>query len=177
MVKKLALFLAYAIFFIASLLFFLPKEELYYLAEKHLQKQGVVFFDETLNDEGFSLHLQNLGIAFKGVHGATAEDVRVKPFLLYNALSVKELKLAAALRSFLPLEVEEITVLYTPLSPLELQATARGAFGTIEGRYNIVTNEVHAKLNASDEMQKNYAHTLRYFKKEQNGEYAYAKKL
>ena len=58
MVKKFLKFIGYFLFFIFMLIFFSPKENLYYLAEKELAKKSILISKESIKDSGFSFNIK-----------------------------------------------------------------------------------------------------------------------
>ena len=161
----------------ASLLFFLPKVELYYLVEHTLKKHELVFYDEIAKDEGFSLKLEGMHVAAKGVKTLSIEKTEVALYGLYNTINAQNVQLSSALQSFVPLAIADAKITYTPLNPLSMSLYAQGDFGELRGELHLLESELRIHLVASEEMKKGYAHALREFKRDENGEYDYAKKF
>jgi hypothetical protein len=75
MVKMLKLF-AYFVFFILALIYCSPKENIYYFAEKGIEKYKVMLSDEKIKDSGFSLELSDVTASYDSVHSANIENIK-----------------------------------------------------------------------------------------------------
>ena len=174
---KIAKFFGYLLFFLAMVLFFLPKVELFYLAEKQLEPLKVIISDEKLVDSGFSLEVQDAKIYFEGIESASIEQVQINPWVLTNSVTLQNIKLSHAAKSFVPLDVESVELSYHLFNPVAVNIYAKGGFGELQGKLDLINTNVTLSLNPSSKMTKEYAHTLRNLKKEKTGEYSYAKDL
>ncbi|SFV70786.1 hypothetical protein MNB_SM-5-1484 [hydrothermal vent metagenome] len=173
MVKKIGKFFAYLLFFLGALLYFMPKESLYFLGEKELQKYHVVIAHESVKDRGFSLALRHLDLYVESIQSATIERVDIALFAFYNEIEADNIHLSSALASMLPTKIENVDIKYSVLNPLNVTFTAVGDFGRVQGVANIKERKIIAFLKPSSLMLRNYRATLRNFKKQSNGEYKY----
>jgi len=173
MVKRIGKFFAYLFFFLGALLYFMPKESLYFLGEKELQKYHVVIAHESVKDRGFSLALRHLDLYVESIKSATIESVDIALFGLYNEVEADNIHLSSAVASMLPTKIEHVDIKYSVINPLNVTFTALGAFGTVQGVANIKERKIIARLKPSSLMLRNYRSTLRNFKKQANGEYKY----
>lgn len=174
MVKLLKTF-GYILFFICALVFFMPKTSLYHYAEKELEKHKVVFSNEQALDSGLSLKLSDVDISYESIESANVEVVDVKLFLLYNTISIHNIILSDMAASFIPVKVESLEVHYSIVNPLYITANASGEFGEASAKVNILDRNATLLLNPSPLMKKKYSSTLRKLKKNNQGEYRYAK--
>ena len=174
MVKVLKFF-AYALFFILALVYFLPKSSLYYFAEQELQKQKIVISNETIKEKMFSLKLQNLVPSYAGVDVAHIAETDIQLFIFYNTLTIYDANLSSMASTFVPLHVDIAEVKYTILDPLTVYMHAKGAFGEADAMLHIKDRNITILLKPSSLMQKQYGNSMRKLKKNQNGEYEYAK--
>jgi len=151
----------------------MPKESVYYFAEKELQKEGVVIAHEVVKDTGLSLKLSHLDIYVQSIESASVKELDISLFGLYNEATAKEIELSSALSSMLPTKIKKVTVRYTVLHPLEVKLNAAGAFGVLHATANLKERKVRAVLEPATIMKRNYRQALRNFKKQANGEYEY----
>ncbi len=172
---KLSKLLAYIFFFILALIYFMPKESVYYYLEKELQKQKVILSDEEIIDSGFSLQLNNTKLSYDSIESANVENINIKIFLVYNSLSVSNVKLLDVASSFVPLQIDAINIKYTILNPLNIVAESNGEFGQANAKVNILDRNISIVLKPSQLMLKKYRATLRNLKKNKAGEYKYEK--
>jgi len=174
---KIYKFFAYCLFFIAMLLFFLPKENLYYLLEQELAKKEVFISNEKLNEEIFGISLQDASVSYKGIEVAQVHKIRGDFLLFYNKISLQNIELSSLTASYFPSKVEDAVVIYSVLDPFVLQISAKGTFGILYGTYALQDGRLKIFLKPSKLFLKSYRRTLRYMKKSENGEYSYEKAL
>lgn len=174
MVKLLKL-LAYVIFFILALIYFIPKESVYYYLEKELLQEKVVLSGEEIVDSGFSLQLNNAKVSYDSIESADVENINIKMFLVYNSLSVRNVKLLDVASSFVPLKIDLIDIKYTIFNPLNIVAESNGEFGQANAKVNILDRNISIVLKPSKVMLQKYKTTLRNLKKNKAGEYKYEK--
>lgn len=177
MVKKLALFFAYFLFFMLCVIYFAPKENLYYLLEQKLQPFAVIISDEKVIDSGFSLKLKDAKLYVQSVESADISEMEIKPFFVFNALHVSGIELAKISSSFAPTKIEKIDITQSLINPVVLHVSARGEFGEMSGSFNMLHNHLSAVVKPSELMLKNYKNSLRYFSINEEGEYVYDKDL
>jgi hypothetical protein len=177
MVKKIFFFLSYTLFFFGALIYFSPKEQLYYLGEEYLKQESVFIYNESLQDEGFSFTISEFDLALQGVKSLHAKEAKITLFGFYNSIGITDIELSSALASFIPLKITNVKLGYTLLNPLEVSIELFGDFGEAYGGYSLIDNEVEIKVIASEQMKREFKHTLKEFKKDDKGEYSYAKKF
>ena len=175
MVKKVLKFLAFTLFFLLALVVFTPKESFYFLIEKNLKKFDVVVSNEILENNFLSLGIKNLEISTKGVESATVSQADIMFLLFYNSLEFTNVKLSSLVDAYAPSRVDKIEVTYTLFNPLVLHANAEGKFGEAEVAFNILDRELNVSLSPSKVMLSKYRKTMKMMKKDENGEYVYAK--
>lgn len=174
MVKTLKL-LAYFAFFILALIYFSPKESIYYFGEKGVEKYKVVLSGEKITDSGFYLDLNDVTVSYDSIQSAKVEDINVKMFLLYNSISAKNIKLSNIAVSFIPLHVQSLDVSYTIFNPLVIGLNANGEFGEAKGEINILDRNITMVITPSKVMETKHQDTLANLKKNANGSYSYDK--
>lgn len=177
MVKKLLFFLVYTLFFIGALIYFSPKEQLFYLAESSMKEANLYIYNETFYDNGFSFSLQDFDISFESVKALHAMNATCSLFGISNSIIVQDITLSGALSSFIPLKIESLELSYSILNPLNITLYSKGDFGEAHGNFALLEQEAKVSLIPSQQMQKEFKHTLREFKQDTAGGYIYAKKL
>ncbi len=173
--KKLAIFFAYALFFIVALMYFAPKVSAFYFLEEQLKPYGVIISSEKLSDKGFSLDIEDAVISFKSIESAHLTQANITIFVLYNAIHIEGVKLSSTASSFLPLAIEKGDMVYSIADPFHVKGKVYGDFGEADLLYDISQNSVYIALKPSKLMLNKYRSTLRNFKKDENGEYIYEK--
>jgi hypothetical protein len=175
MVKKLLRFFAYLAFFVLALIYFAPKESIYYLLENELKNYSVIISDETLTDKGVSLTIQNAALYVKSIESAKIQNCDVTFLLLYNSINARDIMLSESVKSLVPLKIESLAFTQSIFDPLHVNIHAVGDFGEAKGNVNLLERSVHIELIASDLMQKEYKNALREFKKSEDGGLFYDK--
>jgi len=175
MVKKILIFFIYLIFFITSIIYFMPKVNLYYFLEHKLKPSSVIISMEEVEDKGLNLEIQNAKVFFKSIESAEISKINLSIFLIFNKLNAKNITLSSITKSFIPTKIDNIDVVMSVLNPLNAHIYATGEFGKAYGVYNIIDKSLKVKLTPSNIMKTKYKKTLMGLKKSENGEYEYVK--
>ncbi len=156
---------------------FVPKTSIYYLLEKNLKKFDVVISDEQLKESLLSLNITNAHISTKGIDSAIISKSDITLLLFYNKLSFRDIKLSSIVETYLPSKIASLEIDYSLLHPLTLEINAEGDFGEARGSLHLLDRDVSLILKPSKKMFTSYKKSLRFFKKDKDGEYTYAKSL
>ncbi|MDF1883051.1 hypothetical protein JHD49_03780 [Sulfurimonas sp. SAG-AH-194-C21] len=175
MVKKMAKFFAYTLFFAFALVAFSPKSSVYYFGEQELKKFGVVISNESLQESTLSLNIKNLYITLKEIDSAVIKEVDITLLFVYNSIHLEEIELSSLVESYLPSKVDSLDIHYTIFNPLHITAEALGQFGEATINVSIADRNATLSLKPSKKMFASYKKTLKMMKKYENGEYVYAK--
>jgi len=175
MVKKLLRFFAFSLFFLFALVLFTPKDSFYFLFEQELQKLNIIVSNETLQERLLSLNVQNLEINTKGIDTLVVKEVDFMLLLFYNAINFQNLEISSLMSAYIPSRVDTLDVRYTILNPLVVRAKSRGDFGHLRAEFSLVDRELKLFVTPSKLMLHKYKKTLQMLKKDENGEYIYAK--
>jgi hypothetical protein len=145
MVKKISFLFIYFFVFIIAFVYFLPKDNLFYLAQKELKKQSVAFEKEQVVQKPFSLLIQNPSISYQGIVIAKVAQIDIIPFILYNKISFETLRVSSKIskllppvaKDFIPQVVDELDIKYAIYNPLNI--TLKGVYksGGIDIEYNL----------------------------------------
>ena len=173
MVKRIILLFGYPLFFILSLMYFTPKQSVYYFIEKELKTYDVIISNEEVKDNGFTLNLENADLFVKSIKSASAKAVNVKVFVLYNSITLNDITLSNFAASFVPLKIDELSVAYSLLNPLKIKAYGIGEFGEAGAAFNLLDRTLHIEIEPSDKMKKEYKNSMRQLKKSEDGGYSY----
>ncbi len=175
MVRKIATFFAYVLFFVLALMYFTPKTSLYHMMEKELKKYDVVISDEIVEDRGFSLDVNAPNIYVKNINSASIENINVKLFALYNSINVSNITLSSVAATFIPVNIDEVSITYSIFNPLNVTAEGSGGFGEASGTFNILERTLNLNVVPSPKMIKQYKNSMRKMKKNEDGSYSYDK--
>lgn len=173
MVGKAARGILYMVLFAAALLFFLPKSSLYYALEHALEKQHIVIGDEALREKAFALELDHADIYVEGVRAAKVMHTEIHPWLLYNSVEIRGVRLESMLKEFLPTRVERLDVEYALWDPLHLRFFAYGDFGKATGSVDLLKRHLEVSVQPSKSMRLHYAAVLGRMRKAKEGGFVY----
>ena len=140
MVKKIAL-IFFAVWF--TLLLFMPKAELYYSAEKALDKQDIKLNEKRIEEGVFSLSIKDITVYVKGIPLAHIEELDFFTLLFYSSLRIENLLVDEALHNKMPASTQEAHITHQFFSPMSLNLDANGSFGEIVGNVDMFQNTVH----------------------------------
>jgi len=143
MVKKM---LGGSSIFLIFLLFFAPKEEIYYKIEQELQKNGIVISGEKFNDTLWGLSITDADIYFKGIKVAKVKSLDLNIFFLYNRLLIEEINTDRAIREIVPRKIDNITAIFSILKPYKIAIDANGSFGEISGGVYLNMNKLFIRV-------------------------------
>ncbi|QSZ40704.1 hypothetical protein GJV85_00740 [Sulfurimonas aquatica] len=175
MVKKIAKFFAYMIFFIMALIVFTPKSNAYFFLEKNLKQFEVIVSQERVEDKLFSLNIKDMHVSVKGIDSALIKEADITLLLAYNSIAFSDIKLSSLVDSFAPSKIDSVKITHTVLNPLYIICEGVGEFGEATATLSILDRSVDVVLTPSKMMLSKYQKSLRQFKKDENGEYRYAK--
>lgn len=171
--KRLRILLLYLTVILALLLFFAPKRQLYYLAEKNLAPYGVVLSGESIHDWGWVFALKNGALYYDDLFIANLNEISLMPLLVYNSLSFSSFALSEDMQQFLPGTISELRVYHSVVDPLRLRLSGFGDFGEIDGSVHLLDRNASLTLNPSATLLESNAIWLKQLKKQPSGEYLY----
>lgn len=172
--KKVFAFLLYTIFFLAMVIYFTPKVNLYYEAEIALKKFNIIISDENIKDKGFSLAIERADIyAMDGIKVANIDAFELKVLGVYNRVHIEGVTLTSAAASFVPTKINRIDMQYSVLNPLNVTAFALGDFGEANAIVNLKERHLRVTLLPSKLMFSRFKNTIKMLKKSDEGTYVY----
>ena len=175
--KKIVLVLFYSLFFLAMLLFFTPKENLYYFGEEQLKPLGIVIGYEEVIDHGFSLEIKDAKLYIQKIKSANIASTTVHVFGLYNAINIKNIVLDSTFEQFFPPLINHLFINHNIFSPQQIHAEAVGDFGEAQATVNLLDRNISVVMKPSKLMLSRYRNTLRQLKKTKEGDYRYESKF
>lgn len=173
MVRKMVKFFGYLAFFILALMYFTPKESIYYLAEDELKKLGVVVSGESIKDKGLTLQIKNASVSVQSIESAKIETFDITLLFLFNSVHVENITLSSMAANFLPVHIQDVSISYNIFDPLQINAKAVGEFGEAKAKVSLLDRKATLNLEASKKMQRSYRQTLNMLKRNKQGGYVY----
>lgn len=171
--KKLLKVIFYFFFTLFALVFFIPKVNLYYMAEQELEKLAVVIDNEHISDSGFVVKISNADIYAKGIHSAKVESLNLTTYLFYNSIQIDNILLSETLKSFVPLKINTLSATQLFYNPMSIALRASGEFGEAWGSVDLLTRTLKINLTPSKLLSAKYRSTMKMLKKNKEGGYVY----
>jgi hypothetical protein len=147
MVKKFFIFLLVLWF---AILFFMPKQELYYKAEELLLKQDIKINEKSIEEGLFSLTLLDAKVFVKGIELATVEKIEFFTLLFYTKVDVNNLILDASLKNIAPTNIDKVEIAHAIWNPLNVAFDAQGPFGNVNGQASLLERHMRLDFNETE---------------------------
>ena len=151
-------------FFLLIILLWLvsPKQELYFLLEKELEKNDIIISNERFVDKWYGLEIYDADIYVKGIKMARIESLKLHLFFLYNKLSVTNTKVEVD-----PKSIDTLTAVFNVIKPYKIAIKSSGSFGTIEGGVYLMEKKLILRMIERKEMKM----FEKFLSKDERGEY------
>lgn len=147
------------------LLLFSPKQEIYYLLEKQLEKDGIVISNEKFSDTLFGLTIYDADIFVKGINMAKVKSLKLNIFFLYNQLSIEKIETDKGIHKIAPKSIDTLTATLSILKPYKVAVDAVGSFGSLKGGYYINKNKIFLRPYNTKDIKK----FKKFLKKDKKG--------
>ena len=159
--------------FIASIIFFAPKTQLYYKAESFLAEKSVILSEETVKDRGFIFSIKGGRLYYDDLEVAQLNEITVLPLVFFNRLSVAPFAFSKEMKGFIPAMVTSMYLQYSIADPLHIVCKAEGDFGVLDGSIAFMDRNISIDLIPSEKLLQSRPPWLRQLKKEEGGVYRY----
>ena len=135
--KKVFGWIGYALLFVLLVALFLPKKELYFGAERLLQKHLVVVSDEKLQENPIALVVKDGNLYVKGLLVGSFQKLSFYPDLLFNAVRLENFHKSRSISMIPDISIDSLDLFYTPFYPIKLFIKGEGSFGKVKGSVNL----------------------------------------
>ncbi|MDR0664145.1 MAG: hypothetical protein LBF86_01300 [Helicobacteraceae bacterium] len=169
MVKKIVAALIWIVVALEAIVFFLPKKELYYLAERYMEQIGAFVSGEDASDYGWALSLKGGTLYYDRT--AIAENARTTLIttIFYNELSVDSFELSDTLAAIAPARVDFLKARHTIFAPHKFFLSAEGAIGAATGWIDLFDRKIYLLINVPSETQQKYGQIFARLEKTSEG--------
>jgi hypothetical protein len=157
-------FLLFILGFFIGILLFLPKTNLYYFIQTQLQKEHI-YINSKIKSDILSLSLINGKIYYETMKIAEFQKIKIHIFLIYNKLTVKNLKLEIGNYKIL-----NASVVYTILNPFKAEINAETNFADVKGYINLKNRYIKLYFHKITDIS-----IKKFLKKDKKGYYYYVK--
>ena len=158
--KKIFIFLTG---FLMGIIFFMPKDNLYYTAQKYLAKENIYINSSVKN--GAVLDLKNGKVYQNGIDFASFKNIKIMPFLFFNKITAEDIKI-----NLQNLNIDNLNITYSVINPIKVYINGSSNFGKITGEINLIKKEIKVYiLNLTNNNIKSF------LRKDKKGYFYYAK--
>ena len=157
-----------------SMMFFIPKTELYFFGEKQLKKYQVIIGEEHIENRIFDIKLTNGKLFIDGIDMASFEKINIQPTIFINIIKLKNFKPNQSLKKIVPVEIKAFLLHHTLLNPMKIDITINGNFGDGEGILD--WDKKFIKIYLKPKKSKSFNQLKKFLKKTKEG-WIYEKKL
>ncbi len=160
--------------FYLSVMFFLPKKELYFLAEKQLEEQKLIISDEKIDEGIFDIKLSEGKLFFEDMDVATFENINIATTLFTNSAEITNFIPAQSLQDIIPVGIKTLLLTQSIINFDMVDIELSGNFGEAEGVVDLEKREI--KLFFKTDKSKSFTKLKKYLKKTKEG-WIYEKKF
>lgn len=171
LLKKMLRLLLWSVIFLYLAIALLPKEALFYQAERWLEPMQVYINETDVSDRLVNFRLEGATLIYQDVEAATIEEISLTTLLVYNSLSVSPFTIREELASFVPPGIESLSLTHHILMPHRIRIDAAGDFGTATGYVDLLQRRIHIDIAFSSLVNRNYPALLRMVRKNSEGYY------
>mgnify|MGYP003609255404 CR=1 FL=1 len=150
--------------FYIFLILFLPKNEIYYTFEKQLKTFNISLTDETFENNGYNLVVNDAQLRWEGNSIGIVENIKLNPFMFWNSFEVSNITLTPDMASFLPRKIESFSFTQHIFSPTLLKFKANGDFGKLDGFFDAKEKRMFVSIELSSNSTAKYKLLLSEFK-------------
>ncbi len=161
-------FIIYFIIIYLSLIFFMPKENLWFTVEHFLKKDSLIVSNEKVKDFGFLLDIKGGNLYFEDLKVAKIEDFKVFPYIFYNLFLVKNINTTKEVENIINLKVKNLKLYQSIIKPFKVFIKGEANIGEIKGFLDLKRKALKLVLTPLASFQ-NKKSLLRFFKKTKEG--------
>jgi hypothetical protein len=139
-----------------------PKQELYFLLEKELEKSDIIISNERFVDTWYGIEISDADIYVKGIKLAKASSLKLSVFLLYNRLTVENIETEVD-----PKSIDTLSMVFNIIKPYKIAIKSSGSFGVIEGGVYLMKKKLLLRVKE----RKNIKAFEKFLSKDEKGDY------
>jgi hypothetical protein len=152
--KKLLIFI---IGFLIGTIVFMPKQELFFKVLEILHNKNIDIISKTEENPLF-LKISDAKVYYLNLHSATIKEITVYPYILFNKIEAKNIKINLG-----DFKIKSLNITYIPF--LNAKLTGKSNFGEFEGEANLNEIKIYIK-NPSNKIKT-------FLKKDKKGYFYY----
>ena len=153
---------------IVGLVLFMPKVNLFYALGDLMKKELVQIQQKSIKDRWVDLQLLDATVFYDKIESIKAKEIDIKPWLLYNKITLKEIKPSSSIKRFFNFKANSAVITHSILDYKKAHIEADGDFGEISGEADLIARKIHLLLKPTKRFEKNQV-VRDYFKKTKEG--------
>jgi len=165
--------IGYGLLALITILYFIPKTNLYYQLEHKLQPHGIIIHNEHVDDKWFWLEITDAQLYVQKIDSLHVNKTRIMLLGLYNRIDLEGVLLASTLRQFVPGNINSAKLHYALYNPFNITGTILGDFGEAEVNVDLYERLFTADIQVSQLMRSRFSSTLKNFIRDKKGVYHY----
>jgi hypothetical protein len=150
------------------LVIFAPKEQIYYLIEKNLEKEKIIISNENFKETPFGFTIDNADIYFEGIKMAHIKSLSLNIFLLYNQLKLESVEIDKGFQNIAPKSIDTLSAVFSIIKPYKIAIDGVGSFGEVKGGVYLNMNKLFLRFPKTD---KDIRVFRKFLKKDKKGLY------
>ena len=171
--NKAVRFFLYTILILFFLIFFAPKEQLYFYLEQKLQDNKIVIYQEKVQPTNIGIVLKDGLISYNKIFIRLFSDLSIGSYWFKTNITINNFFIDKDYKFFIPSKIDKIDISHSLLNPLNVIIVASGEFGKLNGSYDLISNKLKLNLTPSETM-KTKKELLKFMLKTKDG-YKYEK--
>ena len=170
---KLKSIIAYSILTLVTVLYFVPKTNLYYKLEHQMQAHGIIVHNEHIDDKKFWLEITDAELYIQKIQSLHVQTTKVMLFGVYNQVDLGNISLSPTLGEFVPKHIDAVKLCYALYNPFNITGLVQGDFGQAKINIDLYNGVFTANIEASMLMKSRFLTTLENFTRDKKGVYHY----
>ncbi|GHS87029.1 hypothetical protein FACS189487_02380 [Campylobacterota bacterium] len=154
--KRLLAALVWVVIAAELCVFFVPKRELYFAAERELEKLQVSISGEKASDLGWYFSINGGSIIYDRAKIAENGSASLIATIFFNRVKVESLTLSNNLASVAPKRIDSLEAIHTIFVPHKVFLSGEGEIGEISGTIDLLDRKISLLINAPTQIQQKY---------------------
>ncbi|NPA81753.1 MAG: hypothetical protein GXO31_03985 [Epsilonproteobacteria bacterium] len=151
-----------------SLVFLMPKANLWFTLEKFLKKDSLIVSNEKVLDFWAFLNVKNGDLYFEDLKVAKISDMKAFPYLFYNLVTLKDISSSKDIKNVIDFKIDNIKIQNSVIKPFMIFLKGKGNIGSFSGFVDL-KNKILKVVLIPSKTFKNNRSILRFFRKTKEG--------
>ena len=136
----------FIIVLLVGIVIFMPKSQLYFLAEKYLNNNYGIIIEEKLKETPINLAIEDAKVYAQGLEVVYINSIKIDPYIILNRVVAKDIELAGVAKDFMNISIEKAILKESILKPFIVDVKANGSFGVAKGWIDLKRRLLHIDI-------------------------------